>query len=102
MANTSDKSEVKRAELKEGMIRRQEMDDLRAVMNTPEGRRFIWRLMGHCRVFGSVWEASAKIHYNAGVQDVGHFLMAETTEADKDLFLQMQKEALEKERVNNE
>jgi hypothetical protein len=37
---------------------REEADDLRAVMDTPAGRRFIWRLLGRCGTFQSGWTPS--------------------------------------------
>jgi hypothetical protein len=40
-----------------------------------------------------VWDASAKIHYNAGRQDFGHELMALLTEHDSEGYLAMEREA---------
>ena len=78
--------------------RQQELTDLRSVLKTAEGRRFVWRIMGHCKVFGSIWNQSAMIHYLAGKQDVGHFLLSEVTAADEDsLFLMMKESRAEKE-----
>jgi hypothetical protein len=73
--------------------RGQELADLRAVLAEPAGRRFVWRLLERVNTFASIWEQSAKIHYNAGQQDVGHFLMAEINEADDTLLFQMMQDA---------
>lgn len=58
-------------------------------------------MMEHTKTFGSIWEPSAKIHYNSGKQDVGHFIMAEIMEADPNLFMKMMKEK-QKGDKNNE
>lgn len=65
---------------------------IKSVMNTQEGRLMMWELLGTCGIFSSVWEASAKIHYNAGRQDVGHELLADLHAVDTNLYLLMERE----------
>lgn len=93
--NAADQGQVKSAASKVKLSRDRELSDVAIVMSTPQGRRFMWRLLSHCKTYGSVWEPSAKIHYNAGQQDVGHFLMAEIVEANEDAYVTMAKEAKE-------
>ena len=90
--NANDKEQVRNAVRKEQLSRDKELNDLRAILSTAEGRRVIWRLLGHCKVHGSIWEQSARIHYNAGVQDVGHFIMAEVIAAGEEFLFNMMKE----------
>lgn len=90
--NASSKAQIAEAKMKEKLGRDQELNDFRVVLNTKEGRRLVWRLMGKCNVFATVWDPSAKIHYNAGRQDLGHFIMAEVIAADENLLFQMMKE----------
>ena len=75
---------------KSGMAR--DRMDLEAVLETVSGRRLLWRIMGKCKTFESVWESSARIHYNAGQQDIGHWLMQEINDTNQDAFLKMIKE----------
>lgn len=90
--NASDKAQIKKQEKEFQKIRKQELADLKYVLASEQGRRLVWRLMGKCKTFSSIWETSAKIHYNAGQQDLGHFLLAEVMEANSESFLQMMKE----------
>lgn len=90
--NAADPKQVKRAANKEQFKKDNERSDLSKVLETPEGRRVMWRLLEHCKVFGSVWDPSSRIHYYAGKQDVGHFLMAEIVDAGEDYLLAMMKE----------
>ena len=92
VANAADASQVKKAGTKVQLMRDRELNDIRVVLSTVEGRRFAWRLLGECKTFASVWEASAKIHYNAGRQDLGHFIMSEVTDANVDLLFKMMTE----------
>lgn len=84
--------QVEAADKKRELKRLKELEDLRFVLKNVEGRRVFWRLMTHCRVLESIWENSAKIHYNSGKQDVGHFVMSEVVNANEDAYLLMMKE----------
>lgn len=92
MANLADKGQVGRMEAVARRRRDRELNDIRAVMSSESGRRFVWRLLDRAKVFGSVWHPSALIHYNSGQQDFGHFIMSEITESSEDAFVQMMKE----------
>lgn len=98
--NAADKSQVLKAKDKEKFQRDTEIQDLKKVLSTREGRRFLWRLMAHCKVFESILETSARIYYNSGRQDVGHFLMAEIAVADDEKLFEMMREAKQEE-LNN-
>lgn len=96
--NAADPKQVKDAAKREESKRQQELNDICAILALTEGRRFLWRILGHCKAFESVWSPNAQIHYNAGIQDVGHFLMAEITEANAEAMLLMMKEAIDTDR----
>jgi len=97
--NAADEQQVKNAQSKQLTKRDLDLNDMRAVLNTAQGRRVLWRLMEECKVFNSIWETSAKIHYNSGKQDLGHFIMAEIVEADEKFLFDMMKEN-KKENMN--
>ncbi len=97
--NAADEGQVKKAAEREKRGRERDLDDLYFVMSDPRGRRALWRILTYCRPFESIWEGSAKIHYNAGQQDVGHFLLADVMAASDDLYLLMAREA-KKEKLN--
>lgn len=100
--NAADPRQVKQGKQKENLARRAELDDVRAVLKVPGGRRLLWRLLERCKVLASVWEPSARIHYNAGQQDVGHYILGEVTEADPEAFLEMMRESKERELQEND
>jgi hypothetical protein len=93
--NAADEKQVKDAKFTVEERRRQELNDLRFVLSTRQGRRALWRLMAFCKAFASIWDSSAKIHYNAGKQDVGHYLIGEVEAADQEAFFLMMKESKE-------
>ena len=100
--NASNRGQVNKATDTKKLERYNEMQDLRKILGTIEGRRFVWRLLSECKVFGSIWHPSAQIHYNAGKQDFGHFILAEVGEASQDyLFKMMLENKNKEERENN-
>lgn len=97
--NAADEAQVRKDGERQKSAREQELVDLKFVLSHPAGRRFLWRLLGHFGVFKSIWEPSAKIHYNAGLQDGGHFLLAEVEAADQEALFVMQREAKKREEI---
>ncbi len=90
--NASDKDQLKAAEQKLKLREKLEIDDLQFILSSVQGRRVMWRFLIQCKVFETIWESSAKIHYNSGRQDVGHFIMSEIIRANEDAYLLMMKE----------
>jgi len=93
--NAADPIQVKTASQKTRNLELRETGDVLSVMSTKEGRRFMWRMLSECKIHESIWHPSAMIHYNSGRQDVGHWLEAQIIKADQNLYLIMQKEAME-------
>lgn len=103
--NAADRKSVKERERIERDAFKRETDDLIEVLSTASGRRFIWGLLGECRVYGEVYDPSGqKMAYNAGMRAVGVKLLARCMDADAVATLQMQLESAEPEarkRVTN-
>ena len=90
--NAADPVQVKKSKKKSGLDRKQELLDLEYLLSLPEGRRVFWRLLGKAGMFRSIWEPSAKIHYNSGKQDYGFWLFGEIEQASQDFMLAMMRE----------
>lgn len=95
MDNAANKIDVQVKGRRVKARRQREMNDLRQVLSTPEGRRFLWRLMSECGAFASVVRSGldSSVFYLSGKQDVGHFIQAEVIEANEGAYLTMQKES---------
>lgn len=92
VTDAASREQYKEAKQKTELRISQKQRDLQAVLATPEGRRVIWSLLQRAGVFESIWENSAKIHYNAGQQDFGHALMADIVDAGEEFFFTMMTE----------
>ena len=67
-------------------------EDLRAVVDTPAGRRFVWRLLGRCHLFHSA--PAESVERFEGERNIGHLLMTEIEREAPKSFLQMWNEGL--------
>lgn len=96
VTNASSKKQVKAAHAKELRGRDREIEDVRHVLRTKEGRRFYWRLMAKCKSFESILHPSGSmLYYQAGQQDIGHFLLGELVATDENKLIEMMIEAKE-------
>lgn len=88
--NASDRKQIREAKHTARSRRKRELDDVRAVLKSPAGERLLRRIAEHCGTFRSVFVLDPyATAFNAGRQDVGHFLLAEIEAASKDALLQM-------------
>lgn len=91
--NAADPRQVKDRERRLKQDRKQELADLRAILETAEGRRFLWRLLKHCGLYRTPFNPNAAIAaHNAGLQGAAYYLLSEICEASSPMWLQMQSE----------
>ena len=91
--NAGDESHVNERRKKEKSGRDQELEDIRHVLATRQGRRFYWRYLSECGVFRTSFVTNATIYFNEGRRSIGLHLMADMNEAAPESFVLMQKEA---------
>jgi hypothetical protein len=75
--------------------RQKEIEDVKALVELPAGRRFLWRLMGEARVFHSTF-AGEDTHTSAhaeGGRSLGLMVLDDILKAKPSAFAQMQREA---------
>lgn len=82
--------------------RERELNDLRAVLSTREGRRFVWRLMERGGPFQSPFDTNALVMARlAGAKETALALFHEVCKVDPGAFVLMQAEA-EAQRIEDE
>lgn len=93
--------QLKTAKERERSRRLRELRDVFEVMSTEAGRRFVWRLLGECRVFLSTYdEQPVASYYKQGRRAVGLVVYNDVLEACPELFWDMQDENISKETNN--
>lgn len=81
--NAADPEQVAKAEKRELRGRDQELLDWQSTFDTPQRRRTLRKILAYCGVHRTVLgPTDAQTNFNAGRQDVGHFVEAQVLEAD--------------------
>lgn len=89
-----DPAQVKTKRQRAKRIEEQRLAALRGFMSIPEGRRWIWWLLGECHVFASSFRADPhQTAFNEGARNVGLTILAEVMRVSPDEYLVMTKEA---------
>lgn len=104
MTKFDDYSEEEKAEiqadleLKEKLRKEREDDDLKQVMSTEYGRRFIWKTLSASGVFHSSFSSDPySTAFNEGARNKGLELFKNVMSVCPDLYLVMAEEAKEQE-----
>lgn len=69
------------------------LNDMRKIVSTAEGRRFIWDLLSEARIFHSSYTGNSDTYFNEGKRNIGLGVLESLMRAKPDAFTQMQNEA---------
>ena len=83
--------------------RREDLDDVRAVMAIAAGRRFIWRVLEAGRIFQPSFSSDPLVMaFNEGQRNAALILWTDTMEAAPEKYLAMTRGIQEREARRNE
>lgn len=91
--NVSKLDHIKKAEGREKRKRDTELDDIKWVLSTPMGRRFIWRYLGECGIFRSSFVGQFQTFFHEGERNIGLKLLADVNDSQPEAYVIMMKEA---------
>lgn len=93
VTNAGNKSQVSFAERKLSTIGENQKRDMQMILKLPEGRRFLWLLLGECRIYRTSFDHSGSVTaFNEGKRSVGLAILDRITDADPSAYIQMQNE----------
>lgn len=101
--NIGKPEDVKKVKLGHEVKKIEELNDIREIMKTAVGRRFIHRLLTLCGVQRScVGEDEFKTYFYLGMRNVGLRLTNDILDSDEELYLKMllENRAKKEERAN--
>jgi hypothetical protein len=90
--NIGDEGQVRERNAQARLIREQEANDVRSLLNSEEGRRYLWRLLSRCRVYKSSFTGSSETFFLEGQRHVGLAILDDIMDAEPDAYLLMIKE----------
>jgi len=79
--NAGDERQVRKVEEQMDAQRKQELEDIKTLLETPAGVRFLRRLMTDTKVFSSCYTGNATTYYLEGRRDLGLKYFADIVEA---------------------
>lgn len=91
--NAANKEQVKSAEYKQKRGRELEIDDVRSILSTQSGRRFMWRYMGELGLFRSSFVGHDATFYNEGRRSAALMMLLDINEGDPAAYLKMLEES---------
>jgi hypothetical protein len=99
--NAADESQVNEAKKKVRHTREQELNDVRFILSTPQGRRFVWRYLDGLFRLSARSAEPYWTYFNEGERNVSLKMQADVVEASPEALLEMMTEAKEGEKKND-
>jgi len=91
--DAGDKGQVKKRKKKIDILREQDNEDLRNVLLSPGGRRFIWKLLEECGVYKISFTGNSHTFFNEGKRQIGLRLIEDIFNAAPNAYTEMRMEA---------
>ena len=94
--DSSDEKRGRKSAKREKLARLQKQADLKAVLASPAGRRFMWRLLGDTGIFARIFhENPSVVAYREGRRSLGIDLLDELQYEFHEEYFTMEREALQ-------
>ena len=97
--DVGNEAQVKEQKITKKMFRDQELGELKDLLTLYHFRAFVWRMLAWSGVYklSFVDGSSSLTNFKEGMRNNGLMLLAECFESDPQAYIQMQKEAQERE-----
>ena len=95
--NAASEKQVKKAVKKEELEAKRVTDDLKAVLDMPEGRRVIARWLAQFKIGQMEWKPGAEINRNVGHHECANYILGQVVRVDPEIGAKMLIEAYERE-----
>jgi len=91
--NAANQDQIKNAEIKSKLNQDQVDADLRFLLSTDQGRRYIWRVLEVCGIYKSSFTGSSETFFLEGQRNVGLKLLSDIMRVDPDSYIKMYKQS---------
>lgn len=85
-------AELERQAKERELERENELEDLRFILSTEKGRRFLWQILERAGVFRNSYTGDNSTFFNEGRRNLGLWLIGEIAAADEMGLIQMMTE----------
>ena len=94
--DTGEETQVKQKKTKAQLNRERELEALRNILSTYDGRAFLWRLLEECGIYTSSFTGNSTTFFNEGKRHVGLWTLNEIMDVNPNSYQQMRVEAVER------
>jgi hypothetical protein len=92
--NAADREQVKEAGSKKQLQKKQKQADLKFVLETAQGKRFLWGLLKKCGIFETSYDSNPHtVYFKEGRRNLGLELIAEINDASPEALEAMMTES---------
>jgi hypothetical protein len=98
--NAADEAQVTQRKRKDERVRDIELADIKQLMDSVQGRRFVWRLLDRTGVFRTSFTGNSTTFFNEGMRNIGLIVLADVMAACADQYVVMMNESKEDTRTN--
>lgn len=98
----------RRTDMQEKRLRKEQLElelespDLQAVLDLPQGRKFLWWLLGKTGLYRTSFTGNSATFYNEGRRDIGIAILNEILTVDPEAYIRMQAENLRAKTKKND
>ena len=101
MANAADLDAIKKKGKQDKFNNNQELLDMRFILSTQQGRRFVWKNLTRAGIFQTSFTGNSTTFFNEGKRDIGLKMLADVMEASPDSYVAMIRESKQGENSND-
>ncbi len=91
--DAGDATQVKKRKTKAQIRQEQDKEDLRNILLSPGGRRFMWKLLEECGVYKISFTGNSHTFFNEGKRQIGLRLIEDIFNADPNAYTEMRMES---------
>jgi hypothetical protein len=90
--NASNVKEIQEAKRSEKNKRWQEKEDLQWVLNSPSGRRYLWKVLCNCGIYKTSYGQGEDISFLEGRRNIGLSILDDINDVDRTIYSKMMEE----------
>jgi len=99
--DAGDEWQIKKKKTKAHIHKEQNKEDLKEILSSAGGRRFLWKLLEECGVYKISFTGDNYTIFNEGKRQIGLRLIEDIFDASPNAYTEMRSEAIQRKEARN-
>jgi len=99
--DAGDEGQVEKKKTKAQIHKEQNKEDLKGILDSAGGRRFLWKLLEECGVYKISFTGDSYTAFNEGKRQIGLRLIEDIFDACPDAYIEMCSVAIQRKEARN-